>query len=72
MLYRYTNDRSAADPFFLTPWDASHWMDLVMVEMREKNVFSVFLKRLIKRSNRLHTMFPEIVDIAASARKIVA
>ena len=50
------NDRSA-DPFFLTPWDASHWMDLVMVEMREENVCSAFLKRLIKRSNKLHTMF---------------
>ena len=50
------NDRSA-DPFFLTPWDVSHWMDLVMVEMREESVSSEFLKRLIKRSNRLHTMF---------------
>lgn len=50
------NDRSV-DPFFLTPWDVSHWLDLVMVEMREESVSSEFLKRLIKRSNRLHTMF---------------
>ncbi|CAB4023381.1 Hypothetical predicted protein [Paramuricea clavata] len=50
------NNRSA-DPFFLTTWDASHWMDLVMVEMQEENGSSAFLKRLIKRSNRLHTMF---------------
>ena len=50
------NDRYT-DPFFLTPWDVSHWVDLVMVEMRESSDSSAFLKRLIKRSNRLHTMF---------------
>ena len=45
------------DPFFLTPWDVSHWMDLVMVKLRENDASSAFFKRLIKRSNRLHTMF---------------
>ena len=47
----------SVDPFFLTPWDVSHWMDLVMVEMLGESVSSEFLKRLIKRSNRLYTMF---------------
>ena len=39
------------------PWDTAHWLDRVMEKMREKTASSAFLKRLIKRSNRLHTMF---------------
>ena len=46
-----------SDPYFLTTWDVSHWIDLVMVKLREEDATSHFLKRLIKRSNRLHTMF---------------
>ena len=45
------------DPFFLTTWDASHWFDLVMQKLREDDASSAFLKRLIKRSNKLHDMF---------------
>ena len=46
-----------ADPFFLTTWDVSHWVDLVMGKLREEDASAVFLKRLIKRSNKLHVMF---------------
>jgi hypothetical protein len=45
------------DPYFLLPWDVSHWMDIVMVHLREDSDSSEFLKRLIKRSNKMHTMF---------------
>lgn len=45
------------DGYFLLPWDVSHWMDLVMVRLREESESSGFLKRLIKRSNKLHTMY---------------
>ena len=45
------------DPYFLLPWDASHWLDLAMVELREESGASDVLKRLIKRSNRFHAMF---------------
>ena len=38
-------------------WDVAHWMDLVMVFLREKATSSKFLKLLIKRSNRFHSMF---------------
>ena len=52
------SDNHPADPFFLTPCDVSHWMDLAMEALRTKsNQSSSFLSRLIKRSNRLHTMF---------------
>lgn len=44
------------DAFFLTSWDVSHWMDLAMVKLREETC-SAFMKRLIKRANRFHTMF---------------
>ena len=51
-------DNHPPDPFFLTPWDVSHWMDLAMEALRTKSKqSSSFLARLIKRSNRLHTMF---------------
>jgi len=46
-----------ADPFFLTTWDVSHWVDLVMGKLREDDASAAFLKRLIKRSNKLHVMF---------------
>jgi len=44
------------DPYFSLPWDTVHWMDRVMEKLREKTDCSSFFKRLIKRSNRLHTM----------------
>jgi hypothetical protein len=47
-----------SDPYFLTTWDVSHWIDLVMVKLlREEDATSHFLKRLIKRSNRLVQRF---------------
>ena len=47
-----------SDPFFLLPWDVAHWIDRVMEKIREKDeATSVFFKRIIKRSNKLHTMF---------------
>lgn len=45
------------DPYFLLPWDASHWLDLAIVELRENSLSSNFIKLIIKRSNRLHTLF---------------
>ena len=35
------------DPYFFLPWDASHWLDLAMVELREESGASDLLKRLI-------------------------
>ena len=61
-----------ADPFFLTTWDVSHWVDLIMGKLREDAASAAFLKRLIKRSNKLHVMFgrgrrhAEYKDLAAS------
>ena len=46
-----------SDPYFVLPWDTSHWMDLAMVQLREEPEASAFLKLLIKRSNRFHGMF---------------
>ena len=46
-----------SDPYFLTTSDVSHWVDLVMQQLREEDVSSAFLKRLIKRSNKLNVMF---------------
>jgi hypothetical protein len=51
------DDISPVDPYFLLSWDVSHWLDLVMVFLREEANSSKFLKRLIKRSNRFHSMF---------------
>ena len=46
------------DNYFLMPWDPSHWIDIVMEEVRERNLTtSPFLKRLVKRSNKLYKMF---------------
>ena len=45
------------DNFFFLPWDVSHWMDLVLVDVRENSDSSEFLKTLIKRSNRFHKMY---------------
>ena len=60
MLYKkfgmeYESDDTG--PFFLTTWDASHWFDLVMQKLKEDDASSAFLKRLIKRFNKLHDMF---------------
>jgi hypothetical protein len=44
------------DEFFLTSRDVLHWMDLAMIRLREETC-SLFMKRLIKRANRFHTMF---------------
>ena len=49
--------REMEDPYFLLPWDVSHWMDLAMVELRENSKSPQFLKLLIKRSNRSYRMF---------------
>jgi len=45
------------DPYFLLVWDAAHWVDRVMESIREKDSTTTFFKRLVKRSNRLYTMF---------------
>ncbi len=45
------------DNFFFLLWDVSHWMDLVLVDVRENSDSSEFLKTLIKRSNRFHKMY---------------
>ena len=42
------------DPYLLLPWDISHWMDIVMVQIHEDLDSAEFL---IKRSNKMHTMF---------------
>ncbi|CAB3993719.1 Hypothetical predicted protein [Paramuricea clavata] len=36
------------DPYFLLLWDVSHWMDIVMVHLREDSDSSKFLTCLIK------------------------
>ena len=47
-----------AGEFFLMPWDPSHWLDRVMEYMRENcDESSKYLKRLIKRTNKLYKMF---------------
>lgn len=63
------------DPFFSLPWDTAHWMDRVMEKLRERSDSADFFKRLIKRSNRLYTMFGhgrghvEYVELARSEGK---
>jgi len=44
------------DFFFVTPWDASHWLDLSMVEVRDV-VCRDFFSRFIKRANKFNAMF---------------
>lgn len=44
------------DAYFLTACYVSHWIDLAMVLLREETCSS-FMKRVIKRANRFHTMF---------------
>ena len=56
-LYSLLSIKEMSDPYFLVPWDASHWLDLAIVELRENSPSSSFRKLLIKRSSRLHTMF---------------
>lgn len=56
-LYDKMGSNLTVDPYFLMSWDVAHWMDLVMVFLREEASSSMFLKRFIKRSNRFHTMF---------------
>ena len=51
------NSNHPGDPFFLTTWDVSHWVNLVMEKLRENDLSAAFLKRLIQRSNKLHVMF---------------
>ena len=53
----------AIDPFFLLSWDVSHWLDLVMVFLREEAASSQFLKRLIKRSNRFHIWNTRVLQL---------
>lgn len=48
---------SKDDEYFSMPWDTAHWLDRVMEKIRERSESSAFFKRLIKRSNRFHTMF---------------
>lgn len=56
-LFASLGKTKTSDKFFLTPWDVSHWMDLAMVHLREDDSSSLFMKRLIKRANKMHTMF---------------
>ena len=43
--------------FFVVPWDAAHWMDLCMSNMRVKEENGEVLRRLIQRMNKFHSMF---------------
>ncbi|XP_046855738.1 uncharacterized protein LOC124448807 [Xenia sp. Carnegie-2017] len=56
-LYELLGMHRKPDPYFPLPWDASHWLDLAIVELRENSLSSNFIKLIIKRSNRLHTLF---------------
>ena len=45
-------------PYLLLPWDISHWLDHVMEALRGKEESTrIYFKRLIKRSNKMPTMF---------------
>lgn len=57
LLETFASDKRELDPFFLTSWDVSHWIDLAMEKLRTKKLSAEFLKRLILRSNKLYTMF---------------
>ena len=46
-----------ADTFFVVPWDGSHWMDLGMGHIREKEEDGEVMRRLVKRINKFHHMF---------------
>ena len=56
-LYDKIGSINPVDPYFCMSWDVAHWMDLVMIFLREEATSSKFLKLLVKRSNRFHTMF---------------
>ena len=45
------------DQYFTMPWDTAHWLDRVMEKLREKGQSTSYFKRIIKRTNRFHTMF---------------
>lgn len=45
------------EPYFQLPWDVSPRMDLVFALLREDSSSYEFLKRTIKRSNKMHKMF---------------
>ena len=45
------------DIFFVIPWDTAHWMDLCMVDIREKEDGGHILQCLIKRANSFNAMF---------------
>ena len=45
------------DKFFVVPWDAAHWQDCCMGDMREKEEHGECLRRLVKRANKFHKMF---------------
>ena len=45
------------DKFFVVPWDAAHWMDLCMSDMRVKEENGEVLRRLIQRMNKFQSMF---------------
>lgn len=45
------------DIFFVIPWDTAHWMDLCMVEIREKEDGGEILQCFIKRANNFNAMF---------------
>ena len=72
MLHEKMGMENEPDPFFLTTWDASHWFDLVMQKLREDDASFAFLRRLIKRSNKLDNMFgrghAEYTGLAASLK----
>ncbi|XP_046857735.1 uncharacterized protein LOC124451149 [Xenia sp. Carnegie-2017] len=56
-LYELLGMHRKPDPYFLLPWDASHLLDLAIDELHENSLSSNFIKRIIKRSIRLHTLF---------------
>ena len=45
------------DIFFVIPWDTAHWLDLCMVDIREKEEGGEILRRFIKRANQFNSMF---------------
>ena len=47
---------SEEDISFVVPWDVGHWMNLAVVEVRDKSE-SELLSRFIKRANKFHSVF---------------
>ena len=53
-----TTEDYEPDSYLLLPWEISHWLDCAMEALRGKEESTgIFFKRLIKRLNKMHTMF---------------